>query len=256
LSSRERRAHLARSAADEFRGRPQALQRSGDAVVTSPLGTSGVQGDAPEQAAPVPHAEADLVALLRLGDEAAFTALVTEHHAALCRLAAIYVAQAHVEEVVQDTWMAVMVGVDRFEARSSLRTWLFQILVNQARKRFRLEQRSFPFAALGPFDGAAVVPDDLLRSPELGPGYWTSVPTSWHGDPEGRVLAQEVQHIVAAAVEQLPAAQREVIVLRDVEGWTSDEVCEALGISSVNQRVLLHRARAAVRARIAEYRRD
>lgn len=195
----------------------------------------------------------DLLERLRRGDEDAFTEFVTAHHSALTRLAALYVAHEHVDDVVQDTWTAVVTGLDRFEGRSSLRTWVYQILLNQARKRFRDERRTVPFAALGPFDGTVVVADDLLQHPDLGSGYWTSVPDYANGDPEGRLLGREVQQVVAAAVEHIPAAQKEVILLRDVEGWTSEEVCGALGISAVNQRVLLHRARAAVRAQIAEY---
>lgn len=202
--------------------------------------------EAPSPAAPRPS-EDTLVAALRAGDEEAFRLLVEAHHGMLRRMAGIWVEDAIADEVVQETWAAVITAIHRFEGRSTVRTWLFRILANQARKRGTREARSIPFSAAAPRDDGPIVDPDRLLHPELGPSYWPEAPATWEGDPEGRALAAEVRAVVSSAIDRLPAAQREVITLRDVEGWTATETCEAMGISSANQRVLLHRARAAVR---------
>lgn len=202
-----------------------------------------------------PDGEVALLDALRRGDEQAFRHLVERHQAGLRRVAGLYVPGAVVDEVVQETWAAVVAGLDRFEARSSLKTWIYRILLNQARKRGPRERRTIPFAArTGPLgdDGPTVDPDRLVH-PDLGRGYWPDNPPTWHGDPEGRLLGSETLAVVRSAIADLPDAQREVITLRDVEGWGADEVCDLLGLSSVNQRVLLHRARASVRHGLEVY---
>jgi RNA polymerase sigma-70 factor (ECF subfamily) len=206
--------------------------------------------------APSPGDEAELVRRLRAGDEAAFEELVRRHHAALTRVASMYVRdRAVVEEVVQETWLAALTGLDRFEERSSLKTWLFRILANRARTRAVREARSVPFSALAAAEAAddepAVDPDRFLDP--RGPSPWAAPPSDWRRLPEERLLAGETLSRVAAAIEALPPAQREVIRLRDVEGWSAAEVAGALEISDGNQRVLLHRARAKVRAALEDY---
>lgn len=200
----------------------------------------------PEDA--VPLDESALVCALRRGDEEAFRSLVMHHQTGMRRVASLYVPQAAVEEVVQDTWVAVIVGIDRFEQRSSLKTWIYRILLNQARRRGPRERRTIPFSAHRTVSdiGPTVDPERFVH-PELGTGYWPAAPSSWHGDPEGRLLGSEIRNTVLAAIGRLPPAQREVMTLRDIEHWEASEVCELLRLSAVNQRVLLHRARAAIR---------
>jgi RNA polymerase sigma-70 factor (ECF subfamily) len=199
--------------------------------------------------------DARLVEGLRAGDERVFEQLTREHHAALMRVAQIYVtSRAVAEEVVQETWLGVLNGIDRFEARSSLKTWIFRILTNIAKTRAQREGRTLPFSALERPDAvpeAAVEPERFLPPDhERWPGHWTSRPQAW---PEDRVLAGETRRIVEQAIEALPPAQRAVISLRDVEGWSSGETCNALGLTETNQRVLLHRARSKVRRALEDY---
>ena len=197
------------------------------------------------------------VEALRAGDEAAFRDLVERHHASLIRVALMYVrTRAVAEEVVQDTWIGVLRSLPRFEGRSSLRTWIFRILANQARTRARREARSVPFSSLaGPDDdGPAVDPDRFLSGDHPAfPGHWASPPRSWDAVPEEQLLARETRERVLAAIEALPASQRAVISLRDVEGWSSEDVRDLLEISEGNQRVLLHRARSKVRQALEDY---
>ena len=196
-----------------------------------------------------------LVDALRAGDEAAFEALMTMYGAAMLRVARMFVAsQAVAEEVVQETWLAVLNGIGRFEGRSSLKTWIFRILTNIAKTRGRREGRTLPFSALERPDAVpepAVEPERFL-DPEhpRWPGHWASKPTAW---PEERLLGAETRETIERAIEALPAAQRAVISLRDVEGWAAEEVCNALDVSETNQRVLLHRARSKVRRALEEY---
>jgi RNA polymerase sigma-70 factor (ECF subfamily) len=203
--------------------------------------------------------EARLVAALRRGDEKAFGDLVREYHSSLVRVALTFVRERAVaEEVVQEAWLGVIRGIDRFEGRSSLKTWIFRILTNTAKTRAEREGRTVPFSALAAPDeeGAdpAVDPDRFLAdSDPRWPGHWTSAPTSWDRVPEGRLLAKETLSLVYDVVEALPPAQRQVITLRDIEGWSSEEVCELLHVSEGNQRVLLHRARAKVRAALEDH---
>lgn len=198
-----------------------------------------------------------LVAALRRGDEAAFVELVRLYGASLLRLARTFVRDAAVaEEVVQETWLAVLNGIERFEGRSSLKTWIFQILSNRAKTRAVRERRSAPFSALaadGDDDEAAVDADRFRGDGHRWAGHWAAAPSDWSHLPEERLLGQETLERVNSAIEMLPPRQADVIVLRDVEGWSPEEVCAALGITDGNQRILLHRARSKVRAALEQY---
>ena len=201
--------------------------------------------------------DAALVAALRRGDADAFATLVDRHSPAMIRVAMAYVpSRAAAEEAVQETWIAVMRGIDAFEGRSSLKTWIFRILTNVAMRAGARERRSVPFAALAEAENTgepSVDPDRFLPADHaLFPGHWAIMPTSWPTPEEG-LLAGETREVIAAAIAKLPAAQRTVIALRDVEGWSSEEVREALEISAGNQRILLHRARNRVRTAIEDY---
>ena len=201
--------------------------------------------------------DAALVAALRRGDADAFATLVDRHSPAMIRVAMAYVpSRAAAEEAVQETWIAVMRGIDAFEGRSSLKTWIFRILTNVAMRAGARERRSVPFAALAEAENTgepSVDPDRFLPADHaLFPGHWAIMPTRWPTPEEG-LLAGETREVIAAAIAKLPAAQRTVIALRDVEGWSSEEVREALEISAGNQRILLHRARSRVRNAIEDY---
>ena len=200
-------------------------------------------------------AEAQLVDALRAGDEAAFAQLVREYQPSLVRVARIYVStQAAAEEVAAETWLAVLNGIGRFEGRSSLKTWIFRILTNIAKTRAQRDGRTLPFSALqdpGRVPEAALDADRFL-DPEhpRWPGHWAVRPEPW---PEDAVIAAETQQRLAEAIEALPATQRAVISLRDIEGWSAEEVRNALELSETNQRVLLHRARSKVRRALESY---
>jgi RNA polymerase sigma-70 factor (ECF subfamily) len=202
-----------------------------------------------------PTVASDELAALRAGDEAAFMALVRRHHAAMVRVAQIYVSRREVaEEVVQEAWVGALRGLDRFEGRSSLKTWLFRIVTNLAKTRAAREGRTIPFSALrtpGSVPEPAVEPE-RFRPPDDArwPGHWAARPAEW---PEQRLLETESLARIKEAIEELPDNQRAVITLRDVEGWSSDEVCNALELSETNQRVLLHRARSKVRRALERY---
>jgi RNA polymerase sigma-70 factor (ECF subfamily) len=196
--------------------------------------------------------EADLIAALRRGDEKSFVAVVEEHHSALIRLAVMYVHdRAVAEEVVQETWLGILRGLPGFEGRSSLKTWITRILLNTARTRARRESRTVPFSQTdaNSDDEPAVDPDRF--DPESH--EWVSAPRDWETMPEQRLLSRETRAKVQEAIEALPPQQREVITLRDVEGWSAAEVCNALEVSESNQRVLLHRARSKVRRALEDY---
>jgi RNA polymerase sigma-70 factor (ECF subfamily) len=202
--------------------------------------------------------EQSVVAALLAGDEATFAALVDRYYPSMLRLALIYVAdRAVAEEVVQDTWVGVLHGLPQFGGRSALKTWIFRILTNQAQTRGKREARSVPFSALGGEEDAgdepAVDPTRFRGGDQPWPGHWATPPQSWGGPPEAQLLAQETRGYIKQAIAGLPTSQRTVIVMRDVEGWPSDEVCNVLGISETNQRVLLHRARAKVRQALEQY---
>jgi RNA polymerase sigma-70 factor, ECF subfamily len=201
--------------------------------------------------------DARLVAALSRDDADAFAALVDGHSRAMIRVAMAYVpSRAAAEEAVQETWIAVMRGIDRFEGRASLKTWIFRILTNVAMRSGARERRSLPFSALADAENTGeptVDPDRFLSADhELFPGHWAVMPARWPTPEEG-LLAGETRDVIAAAIAELPVAQRTVIALRDVEGWSSEEVCDALEISAGNQRILLHRARSRVRNAIEAY---
>ncbi|MGH9038651.1 MAG: RNA polymerase sigma factor [Acidimicrobiia bacterium] len=185
--------------------------------------------------------DADLVDRLRAGDEGAFVTLVERYHTPLLRLASTFVpSQAVAEEVVQDTWLGVVRGVHGFEGRSSFKTWLFRILVNRARSTGVRERRHL---SVDPDWTAAVPPE------RFGPdGSWIDPPTPWTDDAEERIDARQTAERIAAHLAELPEAQRQVVVLRDFEQLPAAEVCQVLGITDANQRVLLHRGRSKIRS--------
>lgn len=206
-------------------------------------------------------AEADpdrqLVERLRAGDEAAFAELVRGWSAMMLRVARAYVStDASAQEVVQETWLAVIRGVESFEGRSSLRTWVFRILSNLAKTRGVREGRTVPISSLDTDEAkSSVAPDRFRGADDRYPQHWTPLgaPSPWEPGPEDGVLAGEVRALLAHALQQLPERQRAVVSLRDVHGLAAEEVCAALEISPANQRVLLHRGRARLRAELEEF---
>jgi len=202
----------------------------------------------------VERPDSDLVEALRAGDEDTFRMLVRDWHASMVRVAQIFVpSRAVAEDVVQETWLRVLGALERFEGRSSLKTWVFRILVNTAKTRAQREGRVIPFSALrepGRVPEAAVEPERFLPDDDPHAGGWASPPREL---PEERLLAAETREVIRAAIEALPPSQRAVISLRDVAGWSSEEVRNALDLTEVNQRVLLHRARAKVRQALEDY---
>jgi RNA polymerase sigma-70 factor (ECF subfamily) len=210
----------------------------------------------PQNAAAVPSDDAQLVAALRSGDELAFAELVERLHHSLVRLARVYVADIAAEDVAQETWLALLRGLDRFEGRASLKTWLVRVLVNRARSRAARDARTIAFGDLadreiGAFE-PAVDPDRFRpATDDRWPGHWLVAPVG--ALPEQQLVADELQAYVRAAIAQLPPAQREVVTLRDIDGFAADEVCQFLDLSDANQRVLLHRGRSKVRAALEDY---
>ncbi len=198
----------------------------------------------------------DELAALRRGDQTAFMALVRRLHPSMVRVASSFVPSREVgEEVAQDTWVAVLEELDRFEGRSSLRTWIFRILTNQAKTRGIRERRSTPFSALGMQREAAdptLPPESFFPGGHRWAGHWAGPVHSWQL-PEESVLSAELGGVIQHALDELPPAQRAVVVLRDCQTLSSREVRELLGLSEGNQRVLLHRGRQRVRAAIGEY---
>jgi RNA polymerase sigma-70 factor, ECF subfamily len=224
-------------------------------AVPLPFGLRQDAGAMPRpQATRASEEDQALVARLRQGDESAFAELIDRYGAMMLRVAQMYVRdRATAEEVVQETWLAVLNGIDRFEGRSSLKTWLFRILTNRAKTRGERDGRVLPFSALagaGEEDEPAVDPDRFLGPDSRTPGAWASPPRGW---PQERLLQRETLGVIEMAIEDLPDAQRAVIQLRDVAGWTPMEVSDALDITDGNQRVLLHRARSKVRAALERY---
>jgi RNA polymerase sigma-70 factor, ECF subfamily len=204
--------------------------------------------------------ELELLAALRRGDERAFTVLVDRHGASMLRLARVYVRdRAVAEEVVQEAWLGVLRGIDRFEGRSTLQTWLFRIVANLAKTRAVREGRSVPFSALVDADvedaGPSVPPERFRGQDDRWAGHWAAPPAEW-ARPEEELLSTETRRIIADAIEALPDNQRLVITLRDVEGWSSAEIRNVLELSETNQRVLLHRARTKVRQALDDYLSD
>lgn len=222
------------------------------------------EAGAPRAAAADPSVQAAreerlLVQALRERDEAAFERVLDRWYPAMLRTATIYVgSRARAEEVVQETWLAVLGAIHRFDGRSSLKTWIFRILINRAKTSAIREARVVPLSSLGPGaedadGGGTPYPADPLEGcpPDAEPLFCGSA--SMARNPEDWILSEELREHIEAAMEKLPPKQREVIVLRDVEGWTPGEVCNLLGISESNQRVLLHRARVKVRDALAPY---
>jgi RNA polymerase sigma-70 factor (ECF subfamily) len=206
----------------------------------------------------VPAGDEELVAALRNGDEAAFAGLVDELNGPLTRLALAHVpSRAVAEDVVQDTWLGVIRGIDGFQGRSSLRTWIFQILLNTARTRGKREKRSLPFSSLrrgGPEgrDEPAVDADRFQGRRGEYPGHWARPPVEWDS-PEERLAGDAARDVLLTAVAGLPERQREVLTLRDILGYSAEEARNALDVSETNQRVLLHRGRSKVRAALERH---
>jgi RNA polymerase sigma-70 factor (ECF subfamily) len=200
-----------------------------------------------------PESENRLVAALRAGDERAFAMLVRRHHASLKRVARAYVStDAVAEEVVQETWLAAIGAIERFEQRATVKTWLFHILTNKAKTRGARERRTVPFASLaGADDGPAVPPERFQHEGDAWPGHWATPPRPWE-DPERRLESLEAREHLRAAIAALPDTQQAVLTLRDVEGLDAEEVCDLLDLYAGNQRVILHRARAKVRDALEE----
>jgi RNA polymerase sigma-70 factor (ECF subfamily) len=195
------------------------------------------------------------LAALRAGDERAFRDLFAHSFPMMKRVARAYVASdAVAEEIVQETWMAIVTGIDRFEGRSALGTWIFGILINQARNHSARERRAMPFSCIAPSgtEEPAVDPDRFQKDDDAWPGHWATPPRPWQ-KPERRLLSLEARDRLKEALAELPERQRLIVVLRDVEGHSAEEVCELLDLSQENQRVLLHRARSRLRAMLEKY---
>jgi RNA polymerase sigma-70 factor, ECF subfamily len=200
--------------------------------------------------------EARLIASLKAGEETAFAWLLDEYSSSMLRVAMTHVSTRTVaEEVVQETWLGVLKGIDRFEARSSLKTWIFRILTNTANTRGQRERRIVPFSSLAAADDdeSAVDPDRFFPPDHARyPDHWAIGPTAWT-TPEDGLLSGETREVIMRAIDDLPEAQRAVVTLRDVEGWPPEEVCEVLQVSDGNQRVLLHRGRTRIRTELEHY---
>ncbi|HEX8275802.1 MAG TPA: sigma-70 family RNA polymerase sigma factor [Longimicrobiaceae bacterium] len=221
-------------------------------------------GTLPNSSLPPPEPSAEellLARALRHRDEAAFDGALDRLHSPMLRLAQVFVrSREDAEEVVQDTWLAALSGIERFQGRSSLKTWLFRILVNRARTRGKREARTVAFSALAASgEGGTGEPRDdaqLGEIPRAGTELFLSEDAHrTRNGPEDELLAAELRAQIESAVGGLPTRQREVVTLRDLEGWSAEEVCELLGLSEANQRVLLHRARVRVRDAIVPYMR-
>ena len=200
----------------------------------------------------------EIVSRLRDGDEATFTMLVQQYHRPMLRVARAYVSDdATAEEIVQDAWLGVLNGLQNFQARGSFKSWLFSIVCNRAKTRGVRDARSTPFSALAAQEAAshdpAVAPDRFQGADGRYPGGWAHPPAGWGENPEQRVLQRETLAVLSAAIDNLPTAQRTVITLRDLGGQDSQSVCNVLGITETNMRVLLHRARSKVRAQLERY---
>jgi RNA polymerase sigma-70 factor, ECF subfamily len=199
--------------------------------------------------------ERRVVDALRAGHEPTFARLVQDYSPGMLRVARMFVSsRAIAEDVVQDAWIGVLNGIDRFEGRSSLKTWIYRILTNTAKTRAVREGRSIPFSALAAGDDeGAVDPDRFLGDDSRFPGHWAAPPRRWDVQPEGRLLAAETLAVVEREIGKLPPNQAVVVTMRDVEGFDAEDVRNALEISETNQRVLLHRARSRLRRALEEY---
>lgn len=209
------------------------------------------------------QAEREQLDALRRGDENAFRALVAQYHASLVRIAQMYVDDRDTaEQVAQDAWLALLRGLTRFEGRSSLKTWLFTIVSNLAKTRGKRDKRTVPFSSFAPrnienyerdTDDPAVPAEHFYSAGEPLAGHWVTPPAAWQTDPVSQALNAELRAYLDAAVQILPEQQRTVLTLRDIQGWSAQEVCNALGIAETNQRVLLHRARSKLRRALGNY---
>jgi RNA polymerase sigma-70 factor, ECF subfamily len=212
----------------------------------------------PEQpiaGAPAVAYDERIVAALRAGDERTFREVFERSNPMMKRVARGYVASdAVAEEIVQDTWMAIVTGIDGFQERCALGTWMFSILINQAKTHSARERRALPFSSVAPADvqESSVDPDRFQRDDEAWPGHWATPPRPWQ-KPERRLLSLEAREQLKQALARLPERQRLIVVLRDIEGLSADEACELLALSQENQRVLLHRGRSRLRAFLEEY---
>jgi RNA polymerase sigma-70 factor, ECF subfamily len=208
----------------------------------------------PEQQAVASSADAATVERLLAGDETTFMMLVDQHQPAMLRLAQMYVSsRAVAEEVVQEAWIGILKGLPTFEGRSSLRTWMYKIVTNVAKTRGVREGRSIPFSALAGEHDDPVDPSWFQGANDPFPGGWRTFPDDWRGIPEDRLIGRETLDRIAGALDGMPAMQAEVVRLRDVQGWSSDEVCNALDLTETNQRVLLHRGRSRIRRELDAY---
>jgi RNA polymerase sigma-70 factor (ECF subfamily) len=200
-----------------------------------------------------PATDEQIVARLRAGDERTFRELFARHDPMMKRVARGYVdSDAVAEEIVQETWVAIVSGIERFQGRSALATWMFSILTNQAKTHRVRERRALPFSSVGDDREPAVDPDRFQTDDEAWPGHWATPPRPWQ-KPERRLLSLEARERLKDALAELPERQRLIVGLRDIEGLTADEVCEALQLSQENQRVLLHRGRSRLRAVLEAY---
>ena len=216
------------------------------------------QGAVPTDIPAVSAEERALIERLRCGDEGAFVRLVSQHHNVLLRVARTYVPdRAVAEEVVQESWLGVLRGLESFEGRCSLKTWIFQILINRARTRGQREARTVPFSALADPElekaHPAVDPSRFAGPDSDYPDHWSMAPRQWDRTPEQLLLSGECRAHIEQAIAGLPPVQRQVITLRDIQGWDNEEICNTLGISESNCRVLLHRARSRVRQVMEDY---
>ena len=205
--------------------------------------------------ATVAASDEQTVAALRAGDERAFRELFARTYPMMKRVARGFVASdAVAEEIVQDTWLAIVTGIDRFEGRSALGTWIFSILTNQAKTHSARERRALPLTCVGPRDAEEPVvdPDRFQKDDEAWPGHWATPPRPWQ-TPERRLLSLETREHLKDALAELPERQRLIVGLRDIDGHSAEEVCDLLGLSQENQRVLLHRGRSRLRAVLEEY---
>jgi RNA polymerase sigma-70 factor (ECF subfamily) len=206
-----------------------------------------------------PQDDKALIQELRAGSESAFVGLVTRYNCEMIRVALCFVRdEATAQEVVQDAWLGVLKGLATFEGRSTLKSWIFSIVVNQAKTRGVREARSIPFSSLAAQEASgtepAVDPSRFLGPDEQWPGHWAQPPQSWGQDPEACFLQAEMMGQLAHCVESLPSAQRTVLLLRNVAGHDADSICNTLGITMTNMRVLLHRARSKLRNELERYR--
>jgi RNA polymerase sigma-70 factor (ECF subfamily) len=201
----------------------------------------------------MPNQDREIVMALRLGDEQTFTALFRMHSPTMRRLARGYASSdAVAQEIVQETWTAIITGIERFEGRSTLATWMLSILANQAKAHSARERRSLPMSSMASDSKAVIDADRFQGDDDPWPGHWATPPRPWQS-PERRLLSLEAREHLRRGLCELPERQRAIVALRDVEGLSAQEVCRRLELSPENQRVLLHRGRARLRAALAEY---